>query len=323
MGGACCSKEISYIQDIIRSNSRNEIINLGHSQDTIRKLKDNRFLFEDLFNLNSISYALLQEQINSVQGLLELGLTGEDIFNSLIINEFDPLRYFSSENRKEGLKYYLGLYLDPKTNLSRLKQGRETYIQTCVRFGMLENLKIIRNYFKHQDKIIPQELSFDSKGAFGENCVLYACRYGQKVLLQYFWENLDLKSQFSDENDEHLGAIELCILGYDFFQNECYYKCLEFLVKTARVCPRYSKETLIKLSEKSYIERLESLITKNGFGFPECNSTNSFELSKNWIQYSKNHEELLKKKHKNSLDMNSLLIWSSRRSTSTRTISLS
>ena len=295
--GETCSKDnsIEKIITVIDSDSSTKVIDFAYSLKRKNNLRENTIKLKNL-DLNALSYSLLSNKIKSFAALREIGISTEIMYENFRFQNFDPMLFLCARNQKKSLKLYLELYIQADSNFPKLKNEPETYIQTAVRHGMIENLRTIKRFF---NKVRPNQMikdfDFKSTGVFGENCVLYACRYGQLALLELFYSEFDLKAEFSLLNHNQLGAIELCIAGYYKLRNERYKSCLRFLLTTVRLSPRFSFRSFKLLTDKiEILIFLDEIMRLNQFGFceNELNCDENDELVK-WVEYNESNQKFL------------------------------
>lgn len=295
--GETCSREnsVENIKSIIDSDSNVKIFDFANSFKRKKILQENSIKLKNL-NVNALSYSLLNNKTISFVALNEIGISVEIMFENFRMQNFDPMLFLCARNQIKSLKLYLKLYLKPNSSLPSLKNEPETYIQTAVRHGMIENLKYFKRFFhKFSSNNMLRDFDFKSTGVFGENCILYACRYGQLALLELFYSEFGLKTEFSIINQNKLGAVELCIAGYHKFQNERYKSCIRFLLTTVRISPRFSLRSFNLLTDKTDIlEFLDEIMKQNRFGFCE-NELNCDEIDEivKWVEYKECNQNFL------------------------------
>ncbi|OMJ93112.1 hypothetical protein SteCoe_3925 [Stentor coeruleus] len=289
-----CEKNLSFKQ---RSFSQLKEAIDGNSskkfQSTIALIKHN---FKDIsiifdapdinhkhLKLNSLCYSLIQGKHEAFSSLLNEGASinkMNDLFESQNLRALDIV---CAKGYLEILKILLPIYLESKSHNENMQSTvhfpdfepeKSFPIQIATKSGMIQIISYIRSFFSGRENI-PVEFDINAiNPRTGENCGLLACRYGNQLLLDFFYRTCNVDLRMLNKDNEN--AVIICLQGFKKRRIYSYFNCVKYLIDVVKIDITYRYQFMINLAEcPDTIRLLTSKLAEEGINVDKTETANS------------------------------------------------
>jgi hypothetical protein len=221
---------------------------------------------------NMLGYSIIKGKEISFKALLENGASLSLMHENLHQQKISPIDVIFAKNHIELLKLFLPYHLENKKNGLSLANNQDfnrkkmTPLHIAVKFGMPSVIDFMYSMYG-KDPNAPEEFNFsqlDSEN--GENLGLLACRYGNRPLLQQFYNKYN--SDLHMKNNHNENAIIICLKGLWKNKSCSYDDCIKYLVDYVKIDITHRYEYMISLSSNPDIRRfLTEKLNEKGIFF--------------------------------------------------------
>lgn len=261
---------------------------VSQSKQVFTTILDSPIISIKTLQLNAMGYCLLLGRYSIFEIFVKFGCSMQKMDELFFSQKFSALDIICFKGYSEILNYYLPYYVEnypegkQKEKKLTIEIREEEYffkqaenltpIQTLVKYGHMQGINIICDYFIGGAEI-PYEFDLSYRDDYGESSPLIACRYGNYPMVKFLYQKCGCN--FSALNKAKENAIQIAAGGSRIRPGLQYYQIIEFLINVAGLDVVYNyEETLILAESSEIISLIEQKLKEKGI------KAKKFELEK-------------------------------------------